>query len=127
DAQRWQQLVDGLQRERAAKFFRLSFSKLVSIDEEHARVALTTKEAANALSDREVRDAIEDAIEREFGRRVRFLPVVAGAARTEGAGEAGARSEPRTLDRQAREDPVVKLSVEVLEGTVEAVVPRKRG
>ena len=31
------------------------------------------------------------------------------------------------LDRQAREDPVVQLSVELLEGTVEAVVPRKRG
>ena len=30
------------------------------------------------------------------------------------------------LDRQAREDPVVQLSVEILEGRVEGVLPRNR-
>ena len=127
DAERWQRLVEALQRERAAKFFRLSFSKLVSLDDEAARVAVTTREAVNALSEREVRAAIEDAIEQAFGRRVRFEPLVQGASDAGGAGGGALRPEPRTLDRQAREDPVVQLSVELLEGTVEAVVPRKRG
>jgi len=127
DAERWQRLVESLQRERAAKFFRLSFSKLLSIDGDCARVAVTTREAVNALSAGDVRDAIEDAIERDFGRRVRFVPVVPGAAAGDGTAASPSRPEARTLDRQAREDPVVQLSVELLEGTVEAVVPRKRG
>ena len=127
EAERWQRLVESLQRARAAKFFRLSFSKLLSIDADCARVAVTTKEAVNALSAGDVREAIEEAIERDFGRRVRFVPVVPGAVAGEGGVPSASRPETRTLDRQAREDPVVQLSVELLEGTVEAVVPRKRG
>ena len=126
DEARWQHLVEGLQRERAAKFFRLSYSRLLSIDDEEARVAVTGREAVTALSEREVRAAVEAAIERTFGRRVRFAPMVPGPGPGDATGPAPARPETKTLDRQAREDPLVQASVEILEGTVEAVVPRNR-
>ena len=91
-----------------------------------ARVAVTGREAVTALSEREVRAAVEAAIERTFGRRVRFAPMVPGPGPGDATGPAPARPETKTLDRQAREDPLVQASVEILEGTVEAVVPRNR-
>ena len=89
-------------------------------------MAVTGREAVTALSEREVRAAVEAAIERTFGRRVRFAPMVPGPGPGDATGPAPARPETKTLDRQAREDPLVQASVEILEGTVEAVVPRNR-
>jgi hypothetical protein len=114
--------VDALQRERASRFFRLAYSRVVGLDGDALRVAVTGREAANALADRETREAIEAAIEREFGSRLRFEAVVPGEA----VAVESVRVDRATIDRQAREDPLVLASVELLEGRVEAVVPRTR-
>jgi len=121
DQVRWKTLVDGLQRASASRFFRLSYSKLVEVGDSALRVAVTGKEAVSALTTPEVKATIEDAIEREFGRRLVFEPIVPG----DGSGPS-ATANHAVLDRQAREDPVVQLSVEILEGRVEGVLPRNR-
>ena len=119
---RWKALVGRLQRERASRFFRLSYSRLVGITDTEIRVAVAGREAAEALREDETRRAIERAVEEEFGRPLRFVCVLP----EEGEVKAQARPAQATLDREAREDPVVKLTMEVLEGRVEAVVPRTR-
>ena len=101
--------------------FRLSCSKVVDVGESSIRVALTGREAAAALSAAEVKATIEDAIEREYGRRLSFEPVVQGDGNVPST-----QGNHAALDRQAREDPVVQLSVEILEGRVEGVLPRNR-
>jgi hypothetical protein len=121
DQARWKTLVDGLQRASASRFFRLSYSKLLEAGEGALRVAVTGKEAIAALTTPDARAAIEDAIEREFGRRLAFEPVIAGDGTVPSA-----TANHAVLDRQGREDPVVQLSVEILEGRVEGVLPRSR-
>lgn len=121
DQARWKSLVDALQRASASRFFRLSYSKVVEVGDQAVRVAVTGREAVNALSAPEVKKAIEEAIEREFGRSLSFEPVV-----VEDGSVPSATSNHAALDRQAREDPVVQLSVEILEGRVEGVLPRNR-
>ena len=121
DQARWKSVVDALQRASASRFFRLSYSKVVDVGESSIRVALTGREAAAALSAAEVKATIEDAIEREYGRRLAFEPVVQGDGNVPST-----QGNHATLDRQAREDPVVQLSVEILEGRVEGVLPRNR-
>lgn len=121
DQTRWKAIVDALQRASASRFFRLSYSKVVDVGESSIRVALTGREAAAALSAAEVKATIEDAIEREFGRRLAFEPVVQGDGSVPST-----QGNHAALDRQAREDPVVQLSVEILEGRVEGVLPRNR-
>ena len=121
DQVRWKSLVDALQRASASRFFRLSYSKIVEVGDAAVRVAVTGREAVNALSAPEVKKAIEEAIEREFGRRLAFEPVVVGDGSVPSA-----TANHAALDRQAREDPVVQLSVEILEGRVEGVLPRNR-
>ncbi|MEW6271831.1 MAG: DNA polymerase III subunit gamma/tau [Thermodesulfobacteriota bacterium] len=118
---RWKSLVDALQRASASRFFRLSYSKVVELRGDVLRVAVTGKEAINALTAPDVRSQIEDAIEREFGRRLTFDPVVPGDGSVPSP-----TANHAALDRQAREDPVVQLSVEILEGRVEGVLPRNR-
>jgi DNA polymerase-3 subunit gamma/tau len=119
---RWKALVGRLQRERASRFFRLSYSRLLEISGDEIRVAVAGREAAEALRDGDTVQAIERAVEEEFGRRLRFVCVVPG----EGEPQPAAPAPQVSLDREAREDPVVKLSMEVLDGRVEAVVPRTR-
>ncbi|MFN8601363.1 MAG: DNA polymerase III subunit gamma/tau [Candidatus Binatia bacterium] len=121
DQARWKSIVDALQRSSASRFFRLSYSKVVDVGESSIRVALTGREAAAALSAAEVKATIEDAIEREYGRRLSFEPVVQGDGNVPST-----QGNHAALDRQAREDPVVQLSVEILEGRVEGVLPRNR-
>jgi len=121
DQVRWKSLVDALQRSSASRFFRLSYSKVVEVGDTAVRVAVTGREAVSALSMPEVKNTIEDALEREFGRRLAFEPVVVGDGSVPSA-----TSSHAALDRQAREDPVVQLSVEILEGRVEGVLPRNR-
>ena len=118
---RWKTLVDALQRASASRFFRLSYSKVVEIGDSTISIAVTGKEAISALTAPEVKATIEDAIEREFGRRLAFEPVVPGDGSVPSA-----TSNHATLDRQGREDPAVQLSVEILEGRVEGVLPRSR-
>ena len=121
DQARWKSVVVALQRASASRFFRLSYSKVVDVGESSIRVALTGREAAAALSAAEVKATIEDAIEREYGRRLAFEPVVQGDGNVPST-----QGNHATLDRQAREDPVVQLSVSILEGRVEGVLPRNR-
>jgi DNA polymerase-3 subunit gamma/tau len=121
DQARWKSIVDALQRASASRFFRLSYSRVVDVGDASIRVALTGREAAAALSAAEVKATIEDAIEREFGRRLAFEPVVQGDGSVPST-----QGNHAALDRQAREDPVVQLSVEILEGRVEGVLPRNR-
>lgn len=118
---RWKAVVDALQRASASRFFRLSYSKVVDVGESSLRVALTGREAVAALSAADLKSAIEDAIEREFGRRLVFEPVVQGDGSVPST-----QGNHAALDRQAREDPVVQLTVEILEGRVEGVLPRAR-
>ncbi len=113
--------MDALQRSSASRFFRLSYSKVVEVGDTSVRVAVTGREAVSALSTPEVKSTIEAALEREFGRRLAFEPVVVGDGSVPSA-----TSNHAALDRQAREDPVVQLSVEILEGRVEGVLPRSR-
>jgi hypothetical protein len=121
DQVRWKTIVDALQRASASRFFRLSYSKVVDVGDTSIRVALTGREAVAALSAAEVKATIEEAIEREFGRRLAFEPVVQGDGSVPST-----QGNHAALDRQAREDPVVQLSVEILEGRVEGVLPRNR-
>jgi DNA polymerase-3 subunit gamma/tau len=121
DQARWKTIVDALQRASASRFFRLSYSKVVEVGDASIRVALTGREAVAALSAAEVKSTIEDAVEREFGRRLAFEPVVQGDGSVPST-----QGNHAALDRQAREDPVVQLSVEILEGRVEGVLPRNR-
>jgi hypothetical protein len=118
---RWKGLVDALQRASASRFFRLSYSKVLEVGEDVLRVAVTGREAIAALTAADVRAQIEDAIERAFGRRLTFEPVAPGDGSVPSA-----TANHAALDRQAREDPVVQLSVEILEGRVEGVLPRNR-
>ncbi|MBY0273896.1 hypothetical protein K2Z84_01040, partial [Candidatus Binatia bacterium] len=118
---RWKAVVDALQRASASRFFRLSYSKVVSVGDDAIRVALTGREAVAALSAAELKSAIEEAVEREFGRRLAFEPVVQGDGSVPST-----QGNHAALDRQAREDPVVQLTVEILEGRVEGVLPRAR-
>ncbi len=120
DQARWKGLVTTLTSRNAARFFRLSYSRLLGYDEAAGvvRVEVTGREAATALAEPVVAREIEEAIRREFGRELRFVAVPAEAA------EGG--SAPQSLDRAGREDPIVKLSVEVFSGHVEAVLPRTR-
>ena len=118
---RWKALVGRLQRERASRFFRLSYSRLIAISGDELRVAVAGPEAAEALRDAETLQAIERAAEEEFGRRLRFVCVLPGTGEPDQA-----PATQVSLDREGREDPVVKLSMEVLDGRVEAVVPRNR-
>ena len=118
---RWKSIVDALQRASASRFFRLSYSKVIGVGESSVRVALTGREAVAALSTPDVKATIEEALEREFGRRLAFEPVVQGDGTVPST-----QGNHAALDRQAREDPVVQLSVEILEGRVEGVLPRTR-
>lgn len=121
DQARWKGLVDALQRASASRFFRLSYSKVLEVGDEVLRVAVTGKEAVAALTAPDVRAQIEEAIERAFGRRLRFEPVVPGDGSVPSP-----TANHAALDRAAREDPIVQLSVEILEGRVEGVLPRNR-
>jgi DNA polymerase-3 subunit gamma/tau len=119
---RWRGLVESLQRERASRFFRLAYSRLLEIGDGVIRIAVAGPEAITALEDGETRRMIEEAIAREYGQALRFEPVA-----PDGRGGGGPqRNDPRSLERQGREDPLVQMSVEVLQGKVEAVVPRER-
>ena len=117
---RWKRLVASLTGRSAARFFRLSFSRLLEIDEARGdmRILVTGPEAAAALGEAAVVAEIEAAIREEFGRPFRFVAVADENRQPGGAAQ--------DLDRAAREDPVVKLSVEVLAGHIEAVLPRTR-
>ena len=113
---KWKELVDGLQREKASRFFRLSYSKLLEVAEGELRVGVTGREAVAALSAPEVRADIEAAIEKRFGTAMRFAPVVME--------DAVAVPKVATLEKEARQDPVVRMSMDVLDGKIEAVLPR---
>ncbi len=117
---RWKRLVANLTGRSAARFFRLSFSRLLEIDEASGemRILVTGPEAAAALGEAAVVAEVEAAIRDEFGRPFRFVTVADENRQPGGAAQ--------DLDRAAREDPVVKLSVEVLAGHIEAVLPRTR-
>ncbi len=119
----WQSVVSELQRKQTARFFRLAYSEVVALRGDTLRVAVTSQAAAEELNRSETRRLIEEALTGEMGRAMRFEPV-AGKG---GAGEPGkAADAAQSIDRQAREDPVVRLSMEVLDGTFEGVVARSR-
>src|SRR5262249_29614387 len=80
EQQRWKALVDGLQREKASRFFRLSYSRVLAVAPDAIRVAVAGREAANALLEGDTRESIERAIEREFGKKLRFEPTVPSEA-----------------------------------------------
>jgi len=118
---RWDALVATLQREQLSRFFHLAHSRILDVDGDRIRIAVTRREAVAALAEAGSRATIEDRVEREFSRRL-ALELVS-------AGKDSATSPAPTvasLERQAREDPVVQASVELLDGRVEAVVPRTR-
>src|SRR5262249_17426573 len=58
EQQRWKALVDGLQREKASRFFRLSYSRVLSVGPDAIRVAVAGREAANALLEGDTRESI---------------------------------------------------------------------
>jgi hypothetical protein len=117
---RWDALVAALQREQLSRFFHLAHSHVVDVDGQRIQVAVTRKEAAAALLEPESRTAIEERIHREFNQHLAFEAIFPGK------GGASAAPGVASLERQAREDPVVQLGVELLDGRVEAVVPRTR-
>jgi DNA polymerase-3 subunit gamma/tau len=118
---RWDALVATLQREQLSRFFHLAHSRVLTVDDECIRIGVTRKEAVAALTDASSRSTIEDRLERELRRRLALEVVSPGK-------DAAASPAPTvaSLERQAREDPVVQASVELLDGRVEAVVPRTR-
>ena len=117
---RWKGIVDSLQKEKASRFFRLSYSRLLEVAEGELRVGVTGHDAVTALSTPDVREDIERAIAAAFGEDLRFSPVVLE--------ESGAVPKVADLEKEARQDPVVKLGLELLDGKIEAVMPReKRG
>ena len=117
---RWKGIVDGLQKEKASRFFRLSYSRLLEVAEGELRVGVTGQDAVTALTTPDVREDIERAIAAAFGKDLRFSPVVLE--------ESGAVPKVADLEKEARQDPVVKLGLELLDGKIEAVMPReKRG
>ena len=117
---RWKGIVDSLQREKASRFFRLSYSRLLEVAEGELRVGVTGQDAVTALTTPDVREDIERAIAAAFGKDLRFSPVVLE--------ESGAVPKVADLEKEARQDPVVKLGLELLDGKIEAVMPReKRG
>jgi DNA polymerase-3 subunit gamma/tau len=117
---RWKGIVDGLQKEKASRFFRLSYSRLLEVAEGELRVGVTGQDAVTALSTPDVREDIERAIAAAFGKDLRFSPVVLE--------ESGAVPKVADLEKEARQDPLVKLGLELLDGKIEAVMPReKRG
>ncbi|MEO2166923.1 MAG: hypothetical protein ABGY42_02165, partial [bacterium] len=113
----WKELVDRLQREKASRFFRLSYSRMLEVADGELRIGVTGRDAVTALTAPEIRADIEAAIEDQFGTKLRFAPVVLD--------ESGAVPKMANLDIAAREDPVVKLSMELLDGKIEAVLPRE--
>ena len=117
---RWKGVVDSLQKEKASRFFRLSYSRLLEVAEGELKVGVTGQDAVTALTNPEVRADIEKAIANAFGKSLRFSPVVLE--------ESGAVPRVADLEKEARQDPVVKLGLELLDGKIEAVLPReKRG
>ena len=117
---RWKGIVDSLQKEKASRFFRLSYSRLLEVAEGELRVGVTGQDAVTALTTPDVREDIERAIAAAFGKDLRFSPVVLE--------ESGAVPKVADLEKEARQDPVVKLGLELLDGKIEAVMPReKRG
>jgi DNA polymerase-3 subunit gamma/tau len=114
---RWKELVDRLQREKASRFFRLSYSRMLEVADGELRIGVTGRDAVTALTAPEVRADIEAAIEDHFGTKLRFAPIVLD--------ESGAVPKMADLDIAAREDPVVKLSMEFLDGKIEAILPRE--
>jgi len=121
EQKRWTGLVAALQREKASRFFRLAYSRVLAIGDGVIRIAVTGREAIAALGEPETRAMIEKAIEREYGQSLRFEAVGPDAA-----GAAPLRADPMSLERQGREDPLVRMSVEILDGKVEGVVARTR-
>ena len=84
------------------------------------RVGVTGQDAVTALTTPDVREDNERAIAAAFGKDLRFSPVVLE--------ESGAVPKVADLEKEARQDPVVKLGLELLDGKIEAVMPReKRG
>jgi DNA polymerase III gamma/tau subunit len=124
EQKRWAGLVAGLQREKASRFFRLAYSRVIGIGDGVIRIAVTGREAVAALGEHETKAMIEKAIEREYGQSLRFEAVAADSAAAAGAGPL--RADPMSLERQGREDPLVRMSVEILDGKVEGVVARTR-
>ena len=119
----WQEVVSELQRKQTARFFRLAYSEVVALRDDTLQVAVTSQAAAEELNRNDTRRLIEQALAAEMGRPMRFEPI-AGKG---GAGQPGkAADSAQSIDRQAREDPVVRLSMEVLDGTFEGVVARSR-
>jgi DNA polymerase-3 subunit gamma/tau len=117
---RWKGVVDALQKEKASRFFRLSYSRLLEVAQGELRVGVTGQDAVTALTNPEVRADIEKAIEKAFGESLRFAPVILE--------ESGVVPRVADLEKEARQDPVVKLGLELLDGKIEAVLPReKRG
>ncbi|MFP6663777.1 MAG: DNA polymerase III subunit gamma/tau [Deltaproteobacteria bacterium] len=114
---RWKELVDRLQKEKASRFFRLSYSRLLEVTDGELRIGVTGRDAVTALTAPGVRADIEAAIEDQFGTKLRFAPVVLD--------ESGSAPKVANLEKEAREDPVVKLSMELLDGKIEAVLPRE--
>ena len=117
---RWKGIVEALQKEKASRFFRLSYSRLLGVAEGELRVGVTGKDAVTALTTPDVREDIERAIATAFGENLRFSPVVLE--------ESGAVPKVADLEKEARQDPVVKMGLDLLGGKIEAVMPReKRG
>lgn len=117
---RWKGVVDMLQKEKASRFFRLSYSRLLEVAEGELRVGVTGQDALTALTNPEVRADIEKAIASAFGETLRFSPVILE--------ESGVAPRVADLEKEARQDPVVKMGLELLDGKIEAVLPReKRG
>jgi len=120
--QRWEGVVGELQKQQTARFFRLAYSKVVAVGGGVIRISVASRNALAELTRPETRAMIEAAIEREYGRCLRFEPVS-----PDDAGKGGEpRAESVSLERQGREDPLVRMSVEVLQGRVEGVVARRR-
>ena len=118
---RWKGVVGELQKQQAARFFRLAFSEVLALGNGVIRIAVSGANAVNELQKPETKRLIEAAIAEEYGESLAFEPVPA-----DGDGGAGRRSEPVSLERQGRDDPLVRMSVEVLSGRVEGVVARSR-
>ena len=116
----WEALVSELQKQQTARFFRLAYSEVVGLEEDRLWVRVTGGKALAELMKPETRRLIEEAATAAYGRPLLFEGV---ASEGEGTTE---RAEPVSLERQGREDPVVKWSVEVLDGKVEGVQPLQR-
>ncbi len=119
---RWQTIVGNLQTQQTARFFRLAYSRVVGFGDGVIKISVTGKNALPELEKPDTRRMIEEALANEYGESLRFEAVSADGATPGGA----ARAETVSLERQGREDPLVRASVEVLQGRVEGVVARSR-